>query len=126
MENDTTINKITAIVNTLSLLAIPIAISIIPLKYQESMQRDKINSEYIALAVTILKDEPTENNKQIRTWAVRLIDKYSEVKLSSVQQEELIKKSRLLGVESTDKDTVRHYAHTRSNGYTLLHDLKSN
>lgn len=80
---------------SLSLILIPIIIAIIANSYQSEMTQQKINSDYIGIAIGILKEEPSVKNKEIRTWAVDIINHYSEVKIGQKAQNSLIKDTTL-------------------------------
>jgi hypothetical protein len=54
-------------------------------------EREKISLEYVRIAVAILKPEkPTEPQKEMRKWAVQVLNQSAEVKLSPEQAESLI------------------------------------
>lgn len=86
---------IQSIATTLSLIIIPIVVGFMANNYQAEMSRQKLNSEYITLAINILKDEPNKNNQELRRWAVQVIDYYSEIKLSQPVKDNLVKNSGL-------------------------------
>jgi type IV secretory pathway VirB4 component len=60
------------------------------LKVEEENNKNQLANEYIKLAINILKDKPSENNKELRTWAVAVVNKYSDIKLSENTQKSLI------------------------------------
>lgn len=78
---------------TASLIIIPIVIAYMANSYQEEMSRQKMNSEYVALAINILKEPPKPETKELRTWAVDIIDHYSEIKLSTPLRDSLTQKT---------------------------------
>jgi len=49
----------------------------------------ELNLKYVELAVTILKEEPNEKTKNLREWAIKNINNYSNIKMSSEVQKEL-------------------------------------
>lgn len=67
---------------TISLILIPFVLAYMGNSYQEEMSRQKLNSEYITLAISILKEQPTPDTKELRAWAIDIIDHYSEIKLT--------------------------------------------
>lgn len=75
---------------TASLILIPLVLGYMANSYQSEMSRQKLNSDYVALAVNILKEDPTQKNKALRIWAINIIDNYSEVKLNLSAKEGLI------------------------------------
>lgn len=64
----------------------------VALKIEEENNRNKLANEYIKLAIDILKEKPIEDNKDLRAWAVDIVNKYSDVKLSESTQKSLIEK----------------------------------
>lgn len=74
---------------SISLILIPLVLGYMANSYQEEMSRQKLNSEYIALAINILKEPPKSETKEIRGWAIDIIDHYSEVKISKPIRENL-------------------------------------
>ncbi len=68
----------------------PIVIAVCGYFLQDAIKDREINSKYVDLSIQILKEAPTEKKMIIRTWAVEVLNKYSEVKLDRHSQELLI------------------------------------
>jgi hypothetical protein len=56
-----------------------------------SAEQDRLRLEYVRVAIALLTPaKPTEAQKELRGWAVELLDKSAEVKLSAEQKQNLI------------------------------------
>ena len=71
----------------------------IALKIEENNNKNKLDNEYIKLAINVLKDNPSEENRELRTWAVAIVNKYSDIKLSESTQKSLIEEIPLSSQE---------------------------
>ncbi len=80
---------------SISVLLIPIVIAFIANMYSQSMKDAELKIKYLDLAIKILQEEPKPENENIRTWAVKLINEHSEVKLNESTENGLIKEYRL-------------------------------
>ncbi|MDP2850672.1 MAG: hypothetical protein Q8O20_06315 [Sulfuricurvum sp.] len=96
---------------TASLILIPLVLGYMANSYQAEMSRQKLNSDYVALAINILKEDPTQKNKALRIWAINIIDNYSEVKLNLGAREGLIEHTPIITskfiIESRDQKLIR-------------------
>lgn len=84
---------------TASLILIPLAVAWMANSYQNEMSQQKLNSDYVSLAINILKEEPTPKNRALRYWAINIIDHYSEVKFSPQVKESLAKEIKFQAVK---------------------------
>jgi hypothetical protein len=55
-----------------------------------SADQDRLRLEYIRVAVAILTAKPAEPQREMRKWAVEVLNKSAEVKLSAEQSRALI------------------------------------
>ncbi|MFY9141592.1 NlpC/P60 family protein [Sulfuricurvum sp.] len=119
-----------SVATSLSLILIPIIIAIIANSYQSEMTQQKINSDYIGIAIGILKEEPSAKNKEIRTWAVDIINHYSEVKIGQKAQNSLIKDTTLqvgdLLFYRSSKNDPSHIAIYAGDGQIIHASYKNN
>jgi|SRR6185436_11586428 len=78
-----------SILNVVSIAVIPIVIAVVGWWLQSSLQDQSIKRDYVQLAVSILKEnDTTKQNMDLRSWAVKLLNENSPVKLdASVQQQ---------------------------------------
>lgn len=58
-------------------------------RYTNAIKEKEIQGGYIEIAVSILREQPTKENYNIRNWAIETINLYSEVKLNDSVQEDL-------------------------------------
>tara|TARA_B110000046_G_C12886039_1_gene352227 strand:- start:199 stop:567 length:369 start_codon:yes stop_codon:yes gene_type:complete len=73
-------------------IALPIALTVSSVIISSSIERSKVSSEYVKMAVAILASKPTESaesiekqksQKALKSWAVRVLDANSPVKMTS-------------------------------------------
>lgn len=64
-------------------IVIPLSVAIYTAKIQETAQRESINRDYVQLAVSILKEKPTDISPGLRNWAVDLLAERSPTKFSN-------------------------------------------
>ena len=87
-------------------------------------EKDKeIEKEYVSLGIKILSDEPKENNINLRSWAVDLINYYSRVPIKDNTKEELIKKIPLINKNNTIYNQDEFYKRNRSNYKTIQENV---
>ena len=72
-------------------IVIPVLLGFIGHSYTESIKEREIQGKFIELGVRILGQVPTEYNQNLRGWAVRVINKYSDVPIDEATKNELIK-----------------------------------
>jgi hypothetical protein len=70
-------------------LAVPIVVAYVGGSLSKEQKRDEITAKYVELAIDILKAPPNEDTRALRSWAISVVNKYSEVPLSKAVQEEL-------------------------------------
>jgi hypothetical protein len=72
------------IANWISAIAIPLVLGVIGYVVNLTLQSRESQGKMVELAIGILKTEPTnsDDNRQIRAWAVDVIEKYSGVPIS--------------------------------------------
>lgn len=71
-------------------IVIPIVLAFIGNQYTAAVKEREVQGEFVALAVDILKQKPTAENRNIREWATSILDKYSGVGLSKAAANDLI------------------------------------
>jgi|SRR4029450_13259267 hypothetical protein len=75
----------------LAAVVIPVAVALVGNWYATALKEREIQVRYVELAVSILSQKPTQENSQLRLWAVDVIDFYSAVKLSKDARLELLR-----------------------------------
>ncbi|MEO5563890.1 MAG: hypothetical protein ABIR18_10660 [Chitinophagaceae bacterium] len=90
MEQSTNWEKVKIISTTASIVIIPLVIAFLGNLYSKSIKEKEIQSKFVELSLQILKEQPSEENKNIRKWAIDVINEYSGVKLESGAAKDLI------------------------------------
>lgn len=91
-----------------SVLLIPLAIAFVGNVYSHAIKEREVQGEFVKLSVDILKQTPTEETKNLREWAIKVINKYSGISLSEEAKKELenvpliTSSVRLLGDRGSD------------------------
>lgn len=75
-----------------AILILPtVLIAIVVWLVTSGAERERIRLEYVRVAIAILEPAtPTERQKELRRWAVEVLNKSADVKLSSEQSQSLI------------------------------------
>ncbi len=73
----------------IALIAIPVVLAGIGYFVQKSIADIGLKKDYIQLALSVLNQEPTGNNTQLRKWAISVLDQNSPVPLPAALKEEL-------------------------------------
>jgi hypothetical protein len=81
-----------------------IVIASIGLIVDSTLKSREVNVKYVEMAVDILKTKPVESPKNLRMWAIDVVNKYSKVPLSIEVQEELKTNSLPGGTVLTTED----------------------
>ena len=72
-------DKASILVTSLSMTAIPIVLGLAGHWVSASSSRQETNFKYVELAVGILQTDPVKTPKETREWAIKVLEKYSEV-----------------------------------------------
>src|SRR5713226_3775060 len=59
-------------------------------KYTDAIKDREIKVKFIEIATNILREPPKKDAINLRTWAVQIINRYSEIKLSAAAEKDLI------------------------------------
>lgn len=62
-----------------SALAIPIVLAVIGYLVQSSLADAGLKKDYVQMALTVLREQPTKENAELRQWAISVLDKNSPV-----------------------------------------------
>lgn len=73
----------------LNIAIIPITIALVSVYYTNVQKNSEINLKYIELAIDILKQPSSDNNKYLKDYAKNIIKEYSEIPLSKEVEEEI-------------------------------------
>jgi hypothetical protein len=72
-----------------SVFLIPLVLSLCGIKIDKTLKEQEIEAKYIEIATGILRDKPSEDTLELRTWAIDVVQKYSHVPLTKEAVEEL-------------------------------------
>lgn len=81
------LNKFSPLIAT---IVIPVVLAYMGNQYTAALKEREVQGNFVALAVDILKQEPSTENRNIREWATSILDKYSGVGLSEKAANDLI------------------------------------
>lgn len=97
---------IDTIIKAFATILIPILIFLASISYNKSQERRIASQEYVRLAIGMLRDKPTEENKPLKKWATDLLEKYApqDVKPDSAVLKALREQS--IGVSPCPPGTV--------------------
>jgi tetratricopeptide (TPR) repeat protein len=95
-------DKLTA----LSSISIPIVLVIIGNNFSDALKEKEIRAKYVELAINILNQE-TNKNEKTKSWAIKIVNEYSSVKIDSLTQNEIIKNEF---VSSISQDEMLDFA----------------
>jgi hypothetical protein len=81
---------VNAVSGLLAALLIPVVIAVLGQRYTSALKEREIQSHFVELALTVLKEPPREENKAVRQWALNVVDEYSGVPLGDSARQELV------------------------------------
>ena len=73
-----------------SLIVIPVIVGFIGHEYTKAITEREIQGKFVELGVRILEQEPSEHTRNIRGWAVKVLNTYSGVAIDEATMKELI------------------------------------
>ena len=81
-----------------------VVIAGIGLFVDSTLKKHEVNVKYVEMAVGILRAKPDESQKNLRAWAISVVNAYSKIPLSTEAQEELKIKSLPMGKALLDEN----------------------
>jgi hypothetical protein len=78
-----------------SLIALPVILAVGSWVIQDRIATQGVQKDYVQLAVEILRQRELKDDgdsRQLRTWAVKVVDSYAPVKLTETEKSELVDK----------------------------------
>ena len=81
--------KLKILSTLIATLAIPVVLAFVANSFSKDQKEKEIGIRYVELAVQILRSEPNSETKALRTWAISVIDHYSQVPLPAEAKNEL-------------------------------------
>ena len=87
--------KLKAITGGVSAVIIPIVLLWVGNIYSAALKERELEGQFVALAVSILREAPTDESRNLRKWATDVINEYSGVGLPEEARQDLIDRVRL-------------------------------
>lgn len=97
------LSRTAAVVSIVSSIAVPLVIAVFGWVVQDRLSRQVVDKDYAQMAVTILSDSSTKDDRELRAWAVAVIDETAPLKLSAGLETSLTSGARTL---SASRDTL--------------------
>ncbi len=69
---------------------IPVVLGVIGNRYTQAIKEREVEGRFVELAVNILAEPPSEETKNLRLWATRVVNQYSGVQLDSAATVEVL------------------------------------
>jgi predicted chitinase len=79
-----------------SAVIIPIVLLIVGNQFSGAIKERELQGKFVELAVSILREKPSEETRNLRDWATQVINRYSGVPLSAATKKDLIENTPLL------------------------------
>jgi hypothetical protein len=74
--------KFQILATAIAALLIPLVIAIVGHSVNSSIKQNELSLQYVQLAIGVLNQKPTTETKNLRLWAIDVVNNYSSVKLS--------------------------------------------
>ncbi|MEZ5810629.1 MAG: peptidoglycan recognition family protein [Rhizobiaceae bacterium] len=89
------LDSIEKLVKILSTIAIPVVLLVVGNWYSASQKDKDLGQKYVEIAIRILSEEPTDDNQQLRKWAVETVNRYAEIKIDDDLKSILVEKEAI-------------------------------
>jgi hypothetical protein len=83
-------DKIPALSALLASVLVPIVLAVIGNAYTNALKQSENKVKYTELAISILRDKPTQETQDVRAWAIDVINQYSGVPMSAKAKNQLL------------------------------------
>ncbi len=93
MNNENTCTNSSGRFLMITSVLIPIVMLYLGHIYKEVEIRQGIHEKYVIMAIDILHEPPTPERAELRKWAIKVLDRYSEIPIHLEAQQHLIKSS---------------------------------
>jgi hypothetical protein len=90
------LSRTAALVSIVSYIAVPLLVAAFGWIVQDRVSRQVVGKDYVQMAVTILSDQDTKGDRELRAWAVAVIDETAPLKLSDGLKSSLTSGARTL------------------------------
>jgi hypothetical protein len=89
--SDSSLSKWQAIASIAASIAIPLVLAIFGFMVQRQLATEGLKKDYVQIAISILKENPSGQDKELRSWAVEVLDRNAEIPFSKGAKESLEK-----------------------------------
>lgn len=89
MTSTSSLQKAQSIATILSAVAIPLVIAVIGSSVQQTIAENGIKKDYLAMAISILKERGEKSDPDMKAWATAVVSEYSPVPFSAGAKEKL-------------------------------------
>lgn len=106
--------KISVLSGLIAAVVIPIVVAITGNMFSQAIKEREIEGRFVELAVSILKEQPEENSKYVRIWAIDIIDRYSGVPLNinakaELEKAPLLNPAEIIIFDNANKEDVLNF-----------------
>lgn len=81
--------KVSVLAGAVAAVFIPLALALVGSWTSTALKDQEIRGQFVQLAVSILQEPPTPENRSVREWAINVINRYSDVPLQAAAVESL-------------------------------------
>ena len=89
------LRAVAALVAAFAAVAVPVVLGVVGQLYAHSLKERDVQAQFVELGVRILQEPPTEQNRNLRTWAIEVLNRYSGVPINEATQSDLLEQTPL-------------------------------
>lgn len=109
----------------LAALAVPIAVAYLANYYSASIKDKDVGVKFVELAITILSKDPNQSDANIRRWATKILERYSDVPLGDEARKDIIDTVPLPKIRDTPiADGSRYVSGLRAITQVIVRDTQ--
>uniref|UniRef100_UPI001E3ED010 hypothetical protein n=1 Tax=Vibrio parahaemolyticus TaxID=670 RepID=UPI001E3ED010 len=90
MGNFDYMEKFKVLINAIATLVIPLVIAFVGHQYTVALKDKDAQLRFVELSIGVLSEDPTKDNQALRTWAARVVDKYSGVGFTKEELDSIV------------------------------------
>ena len=83
-------------VSAIGSVALPVVILLISKQATDALKSRELSTKYVELALSILTEEPSDENKDLRDWAIQTLNLHADIKLPEKSTINLLTPIKLL------------------------------
>jgi hypothetical protein len=84
-------DKLSSITGLMASVLIPIVVVVVANEYSATIKYAENSVKYTELAIKVLDNKPTEENRNLRLWAIDVLNEYSGININEEAKNELLK-----------------------------------